>query len=150
VKKLFVIALLALCLTALVGVGASGAGGNAAGSASAKEPFVYQMSPGDYADGSNDLPGLWQQGYRDVILVINMGPGTGTWNMTIEDCCLMGDTMLAIKIGAGGLEWGVATSPDTINLGPVSMPAQSWALVITGYVRCPGGFPAGYYWYIWM
>ena len=28
------------------------------------------------------------------------------------------------------------------------LPGYSWALVITGYIDCPGGFGAGYYWYI--
>ena len=70
--------------------------------------------------------------------------------MEIRDCCTAGNTMLALKLGAGGLEWGRATHPDAISFGPVSMPEHYWVFVITGYVQCPGGFPASYYYDIAM
>ena len=151
-KKLLIIAVLALCLTALVGTAALGSGGvNSAGAASAKGTFVYQMAPGGYISDYNNLDGLMQAGYYDIQVIVNVGPGTGTWEMEIEDCCITGDTMLAIAIGPGGLvDWGYATSPATIWLGPLTMPPGNWVIVITGYIATPGGFPAGYYWYIWM
>lgn len=151
-KKLLIVAALALCLTALVSIGASGSGGNACPTCQVapKATLPYVMAPGDSVSDSGVLSGLFQLGYRDVFVVVNRGPGTGTWSMEIEDCCITGDTMLALKIGQGGVEVGRATSPDVISLGPVSMPAPSWLIVITGYIDCPGGFDAGYYYDIWM
>ena len=149
-KKLMVIAVLALCLTGMVSTVASGGGGNAVVGATPRGTLVYQMSPGDQISDSRNLYGLWQQGYKDVFFMINMGPDAGIWKIEIKDDGLMGDTMFAIKIGEGGFEWNWATSPEYMYFDVAHMEPGSWVIVITGYIDAPGGFPAGYYYDIWM
>ena len=58
--------------------------------------------------------------------------------------------MLAVKLGRGGLDWGWATYPDTVSLGPVSMEPYHSVVVITGYIESFQGFPTSYYYDIWM
>jgi len=144
VKKLLMIAVVALCLTGLVGIGASGGGANAAEAGSAKAtPIKLEMVPGQIRTGTGTLYALkeWQ-----VFVVINTSASTGNLKAVIEDCCIMGDTMIALMLGSGispQFDWGA--SPGAIQVGPVPM-RPGWALIVTGYVQCPGGFPAGYYW----
>ena len=151
-KKLLIVAVLALLLTALVGgTVATGSGGANSAGADAKDTFVYQMTPGQHVSDYGDLGGTISQQVFDVYFIINTSTSAGNLKVVIEDCCIMGDTMLGILIRPGVspvVKW--ATSPSVVTLGPVSMPGRNWALVIAGYLQCPGGFPAGYYWDIWM
>jgi len=149
-KRALIIGVVALCLTALVATVANGSGGSAAQAARLTHLWQYRMDPGDTVSSSSELPGLWQLGHFDVHVVINDGPGTGHWSMDIEECCTEGNTILAIKLGVGGLRSQWATSPEVIHLGPVSVPQYRWLVVVTGYVDCPGGFPTVYYYTIRM
>lgn len=142
-KKLLLIALVALSLTALVGIGASGAGGNIAGAAAPKAtPIVYQMQPGQSVVDYAELTALreWQ-----VFVVANTSTSAGRVSASITDCCITGDTMIGLMLGPGlTLQFDYATSPDSVILGPQPLAARGLALIITGYINCPGGFPAGY------
>ena len=149
-RKLVIIAVLALCLTTLAGVGASGNEGITSGIESPGPLGQYRMEPGDWISDSRNAYGLWQLGYIDVYHIVNDGPGTGNWSMEIRDCCTADNLMLAIKLGKGGLDWGWAAHPDIISLGPVSMAPYEWVVVITGYIYSPTGFPTAYYYDIWM
>lgn len=106
-----------------------------------QSPIV--LRPGDYFSGeiTSDALKSW-----DIFPIVCIG--SGTLNFQIEDGYIMGDTMLGLlfkaKPTAGLAEWGYATSPDTISLSaPVSV--YGVLLGIAGYLKCPGGFPAGYY-----
>ena len=150
-KKLLIIAVLALLLTGLVGTAALGSGGaNSAGAGDAKGTFVYPLTPGQSTDWVyGQLDGLLSQRFFDVFVIVNTSTSTGKLHVEIEDRFILGDTMLGILIQPGAspvIDW--ATSPDIIYLGPVPMPGPNWALVITGYLASPGGFPAGYYYSI--
>jgi hypothetical protein len=150
-KKLLLVGVLLLALTVLVPAGAvADGGGNNAGPAGTKQPLVFQMVPGDHAAGETTSYGLWQAGGAEIHLVINMGPGMGAWRTEVVDGYIEGDTMLAIALGPGGPMWGWATSPNNIVFGPFSMPQYGWKLIIIGYIGCPGGFPAGWFWDHWM
>jgi hypothetical protein len=61
----------------------------------------------------------------------------------IEDCCVMGDT---IAMGKNARRYWSATSPDLVIVGGWLNPGDYTFYV--GYIDCPGGFPAGYYWYV--
>lgn len=84
---------------------------------------------------------------KDIILAILQG--AGGLHVEVWDAFILGDTIIAILLapdasgtwGVIGVDW--ATSPDVavINVSNI----QGLALLISGYLACPGGFPAGYY-----
>ena len=120
-------------------------GENTAGVAPDRTLFVYRMSPGDYIDSWSDL---YDHAPADFDIFIFILTGTGSWAMEVEDCCIMGDTMVGVGKVAKTSVSGTATSPATFNLGPVSVDGRGFGIVLVGYTDCPGGFPAGYYFYI--
>jgi len=146
------IAMVALCLTALVGVGASGGGGNADPQAEPKTTYTVRMVPGGYYEGYSDLSGpFFGQWQFDLWIIVNVGSSTGSLTAEIEDCCILGDSMVATVITTEGhVDGGAATSPALIYLGPVSVPRYGWAAILTAYWFAPGGYPAGYYVRFWM
>jgi hypothetical protein len=148
-KKLLLVGLLLLTLTVLAPAAVASGGGNSTGLVG-EDAHYYEMVPGDYVGGTGTLYKLATMAGWDVFFVSNAGAGGGTFEMEIEDCCIMGDTMFAIAIGAGGVQRDFGTSPGALTLGPVNVPPGGWKLVLVGYLQCPGGFPAGYYWDIWM
>ena len=111
---------------------------------------MYTLTAGttiSEASWDYDQP-LWDLIPADFAVYIFILQGAGTWSMTIEDCCITGDTMAALGfIVGGGIVRGQATSPAVISLGPVAS-GGGFGVVITGYTDCPGGFPAGYSWTI--
>jgi hypothetical protein len=122
------------------------AGDNSAGGVSTEENFGFVISPGGYAEGLNDLYGTIGQGYYDIVWFFVLG--AGNLHLEVEDCCIMGDTMVAIGdliIGgpASFLDW--ATSPDIITIN-VACPDFALGYMAVAYIDAPGGFPAGYYW----
>jgi hypothetical protein len=122
------------------------AGDNSAGGVSTEENFAFIIGPGEYAEGLNDLYGTIGQGYYDIVWFITLG--AGNLHLEVEDCCIMGDTMVATgDLIMGGpapfLDW--ATSPDIISIN-VSVPDFALGYMVTCYIDAPGGFPAGYYW----
>jgi hypothetical protein len=150
-KKLLLVGVLLLALTVLVPAAAvADGGGNNAGLAGTKQPQVFQMTPGQHLYGDATSMSLGPGGGWTIHVVVNMGPGTGSYKTVVEDCCIMGDTMLALALGPGGplFDWG--TSPGALQLGPVAMPQYGFKIVVVGYLDCPGGFPAGWYWDHWM
>jgi hypothetical protein len=153
-KKLLLIAVLVLCLTALVSVGVTGGGGNTAGPAPDAQTFQHLMVPGDaivYPDGYSDLGAHYWEGDLDVHIIVNVSPSGGKLSMNIWDCCILADSMLALQVTPEGIVGGGGHGPGgSMHIGPIPVPAYSWAIGIAGYWWCPGGFPAGYYYDIYM
>ena len=150
-KKLIAVAGLTLCLTLMVGISATSGGGNTAGTSGSEDPILLEMQPGDAMSGDEVLTAHAWEGETVVYIIRNTSSVSGTLRVDIEDCCIMGDTMIAVRIGpglSGQVTFG--TSPEHVKLRPVYMPPGPWAFVITGYWSCPGGFPAGYYWDIYL
>jgi hypothetical protein len=106
----------------------------------------YQWTPGDYIDTYNNLDAAIPADYDLAIFVL---VGSGTFSQYVEDCCIMGDTMIDVGIvidpSGRNIIRDTCTSPDTCNL---TWNVSGFAIIIKimGYTDCPGGFPAGYYW----
>ena len=151
-KKLLIVAVLALCLTALVGstVAVGSGRANSTGTSSARHLFVYVMQPGDYIEDSSTLDGLLSEMSFDVFIIVNASSSAGNLRVEIEDIQVPGDTILGILTQPGVppiVSW--AASPSWITLS-ASLPEYGWVLVIAGYIDCPAGFPASYNYRIWL
>jgi hypothetical protein len=146
-KKLLIVGVLLLALAVVVPtVALAGDGGNSGGLGKAADVFVAKMSRGDSVLGEyGELAGPISQRQFDVHVVVNVGSSRAAWQETITDCCVTGDTMVAIKLGTGGVQVERATSPESIALGPVALSPRQFVVVIVGYLSAPGGFPAGYH-----
>jgi len=103
----------------------------------------YVMYPGDMFSSDTSIHGPWPT-YYDIWIFLCIG--TGTVEVAITDCCIMGDTMIALLLqyGIGFLDWALGTSPASAI---VSAPVSTWGIyfIVTGFYACPGGFGAGYY-----
>ncbi|MHC4536173.1 MAG: lipocalin-like domain-containing protein [Planctomycetota bacterium] len=122
------------------------AGDNSTGGVSMEENFGFVISPGGYVEGTSILDGTIGQGYYDVIWFFVLG--AGNLHLEVEDCCIMGDTMIAVGdliIGGPAPFMGWATSPDIISMD-VSCPDFALGYMLVYYIDAPGGFPAQYYW----
>ncbi|MHC4533340.1 MAG: hypothetical protein ACYS6K_05250 [Planctomycetota bacterium] len=122
------------------------AGDNSAGGVSTEANYAFVISPHGYAEGYSELDGTLGLGYYDIVWFMVLG--AGDLNLEVEDCCFMGDTMVAtgsLMIGgpASFMDW--ATSPDIISMD-VSCPDFALGYMLVGYIDAPSGFPAGYYW----
>jgi hypothetical protein len=84
-----------------------------------------------------------------VFFVINSAPEDVSWKIEIRDWCIVGNTMLAIKISTGGFQWNWATSPKCMYIDAGNVPLYSWIIAITGYIDVPNGFPTGHYYDVW-
>ena len=143
-KKLLVVAVFAVVLTALVGSSiVVGDSGNSAGIADRSSTFVWAPL---MLGGSKSETGTLSAGLpTDFDVTFILPVGSGTLNVEIEDCCILGDTMAGIFIQQGGVvDVQTATSPATI-VKNISVSGWTWVLLITGYLDAPGGYPAGYY-----
>ena len=106
-------------------------------------PYVI-LYPGDYYAGSNSLDMFWPLD-RDNWFFVTMGDGI--LNVTIEDCCTMGDTLFGYLhwYYHGIVDWGYAISPETITLQAITPYMLGLFRVQIGYLHKIGTYPAGYY-----
>ena len=112
---------------------------------------MYEMQPGDHVPGGADLTAHAWEGMTNLFAIRNTSEISGTLRVEIRDCCIMGDTMLAIRLGPGlSGEVAFGTSPEHVVLRPVPLGPGPWSFIITGYWYCPGGFPAGYNWGVYL
>ena len=121
------------------------AGDNACG-VRTEENLGFAISPGESVGGFSILDGTISQGYYDILWFIVLG--AGNLHLEVEDCCIMGDAMLAngqLLIGGSTSYMDWAISPDIISLD-VGCPDFALGMMIMGYLVAPGGFPAGYDW----
>lgn len=102
------------------------------------------LAPGQSTTLNRVLDAPIQQD-KDITLIL--AQGAGPLHIEVIDCCIMGDTMIGILLApdASGT-WGVigldyATSPD---VAVIDVSISGLSILITGYLRAPGGFPAGY------
>jgi hypothetical protein len=122
------------------------AGDNSTGGVSTEENFGFVISPGGYADGIGSLAGTIGQGYYDIVWFIVLG--AGNLHLEVEDCCVMGDVMVAsgqLIIGGPASFVDFAVSPDIISFD-VGCPDFAIGMMMMCYYAAPGGLPAGYYW----
>jgi len=73
--------------------------------------------------------------------------GSGTFTASLEDCCIMGDTMIVLIkdfLTGSFVDYDYCTSPCVATASVnVSAPYGVY-LVIVGYLDCPGGYAAGF------
>ena len=101
------------------------------------------LYPGDVYNGYYQLDGLmWN--YYDLWIFAFVG--TDTFEIEVTDCCIMGDTMIAmlIEYGIGLVEYAFGTSPQSATVSD-SVNGIGIYIVLAGYTYHPGSFPAGYY-----
>ena len=146
-RKLPVVAVLALLMTAAAGVTAIGSGGaNTTGElASTRGTDFLPMRPGKAWIGYGILDGPITAGQMDLFILYNMSHGGGELEVEIVDCCAPGDTMFGLVLGTFTSPlMESATSPESIFM-EAHMPGRSLGLVIAGY-QSASGYPAGYFW----
>jgi hypothetical protein len=103
---------------------------------------IYLDYAGDYETGSSNLYDHAPADYDTFYLHI---AETSWVEIIIEDCCIMGDTIALAR--SGSMYWS-ATSPDVVYVAGGPVPPGVYRFFV-GYIDCPGGFPAGYYWYFY-
>jgi hypothetical protein len=138
--KAIALGICAVLLVAMTGGIAIAAEGNAIeGADDGVSGTIYyvDMTSGGYYATSSALYADYPDDYD--IFRVTVGEGCVAINFAQTDCCLIGDTMgfgipptvvtaTSPKVGT----WGGTLSPGTYD-------------IISGYAKCPGGYPAGYY-----
>jgi hypothetical protein len=136
--KRVLVALVAVAFVASA-LGAAPAANAPAGAAKG-QTFAVTVSPGSQWGTTSTLYDLFPADY-DIVQLSAPSPTPVT--VVVEDCCIMGDTMAAGRPGKAFF----ATSPDVISVS--FGPFQGSLGFACAYIDCPGGFPAGYYLYIY-
>ena len=146
-KKLLAIALLALLMTAVVGITAVGSGGsNTTGELATTRAVDYlPLEPGYFWIGYGFLDGPITAGQMDIFIVYNESEDDGWLTVQMLDCCILGDEMIGLVVGSFTEPLvDQATSPDSVRI-ETAMPGNGVALVILGYTSS-AEFSAGYHW----
>ncbi len=133
-------------LVALIAVAAPSMAANIEGDATDFPiPYLVSMYPGDYYSFYSNPLMLWPFDWDTWIFIAH---GDGLFNITVEDCCLMGDTLFGFLrwYYHGLVDWGIATSPETFTLQSFVTPPGNLFIAYIGYMHTSFGYP-GYYLY---
>lgn len=137
-RRVISLSVCAILLMAMAGTGmAMAAGENAAVSDGLVGGSTYSFSigPGGSYSEIHDLSADAPADYDTWRMTVT---STCTVTVTVEDLFITGDT-IALKAGGRILS---ATSPDAITVSK-TLPPGTYTFY-TGYLDCPGGYPAGY------